>query len=106
MLADYFTKPLQGKQFHLFRDVIMGYKHISILNKSNLPSLKERVVKCDNEECKKVSNDKLILENANNGNNTKNCESRIQEHPRLKKIHFAKDVQFKSKPRMKRKQIK
>ena len=66
----------------------------------------DSVVKCDNEECKKVSNDKLILENANNGNNTKNCESRIQEHPRLKKIHFAKEVQFKSKPRMKRKQIK
>ena len=26
MLADYFTKPLQGKKFILFRDMIMGKK--------------------------------------------------------------------------------
>ena len=31
MLADYFTKPLQGYLFKKFRDVIMGYKHISTL---------------------------------------------------------------------------
>jgi hypothetical protein len=31
MLADYFTKPLQGKLFHLFRNVIMGWKHINTL---------------------------------------------------------------------------
>jgi hypothetical protein len=43
MLADYFTKPLQGKLFHLFRNVIMGWKHIDTL-KQALPSMsKERV---------------------------------------------------------------
>ena len=31
MLADYFTKPLQGKLFHMFREVIMGWKHIDTL---------------------------------------------------------------------------
>ena len=31
MLADYFTKPLQGHLFQKFRDVIMGYKPISSL---------------------------------------------------------------------------
>ena len=31
MLADFFTKPLQGSLFKKFRDVILGYKHISIL---------------------------------------------------------------------------
>jgi len=31
MLADYFSKPLQGYLFKKFRDVIMGYKHISTL---------------------------------------------------------------------------
>jgi len=31
MLADNFTKPLQGQLFHLYRDIIMGYKPISIL---------------------------------------------------------------------------
>ena len=44
MLADFFTKPLQGKQFKSFQDVIMGYKHIHSLNKiSNEPTLKERI---------------------------------------------------------------
>jgi len=31
MIADYFTKPLQGKQFLRFREVIMGWKHINAL---------------------------------------------------------------------------
>ena len=33
MIADFFTKPLQGSLFRKFRDVILGYKHISVLNK-------------------------------------------------------------------------
>ena len=32
MLADFFTKPLQGQLFNKFRDVIIGYAHISVLN--------------------------------------------------------------------------
>ena len=39
MIADYFTKPLQGKQFLRFREVIMGWKHISTLHS---PANKER----------------------------------------------------------------
>jgi len=31
MIADYFTMPLQGKQFLRFREVIMGWKHINTL---------------------------------------------------------------------------
>ena len=31
MLADYFTKPLQGAAFQRFRSVIMGWKPISTL---------------------------------------------------------------------------
>ena len=31
MIADYMSKPLQGKLFILFRDVIMGWTHISTL---------------------------------------------------------------------------
>ena len=41
MLADYFTKPLQGRLFHLFRAVIMGWAHIDTLKSSSTP--KERV---------------------------------------------------------------
>lgn len=33
MIADFFTKPLQGSLFRKFRDVILGYEHISVLNK-------------------------------------------------------------------------
>ena len=31
MIADFFTKPLQGKKFHMFRRIIMGWDHISTL---------------------------------------------------------------------------
>ena len=36
MLADFFTKALQGKLFLKFRSVIMGYQPISILNNTRL----------------------------------------------------------------------
>ena len=36
MLADFFTKPLQGGLFHRFRDVIMGWKPISSLSEHGL----------------------------------------------------------------------
>ena len=32
MVADFFTKPLQGSSFKKMRDIILGYKHISTLN--------------------------------------------------------------------------
>ena len=31
MIADFFTKPLQGHLFRMFRDVILGYKHVDSL---------------------------------------------------------------------------
>ncbi len=31
MLADFFTKPLQGSLFRKFSDVVLGYKHIDTL---------------------------------------------------------------------------
>jgi hypothetical protein len=31
MLADFFTKPLQGALFRRFRDVLLGYKHVDTL---------------------------------------------------------------------------
>lgn len=34
MLADFFTKPLQGALYHKLRNVIMGYAHISSLQSS------------------------------------------------------------------------
>jgi hypothetical protein len=43
MLADFFTKPLQGALFYKFRDVILGYKHVESLGLDTLPPLEERV---------------------------------------------------------------
>jgi hypothetical protein len=43
MLADFFTKPLQGSLFVKFRDVIMGLAHISTLRHPSLAPVKERV---------------------------------------------------------------
>ena len=41
MLADFFTKPLQGRMFQLFRNVIMGYLPVSSIVEQ-IP-IKERV---------------------------------------------------------------
>ena len=43
MLADYFTKPLQGALFHKMRNVIMGYKSIDSFINDNDSGIKERV---------------------------------------------------------------
>jgi hypothetical protein len=43
MLADFFTKPLQGSLFRKFRDVIMGHKHISTLKETKPTPPQERV---------------------------------------------------------------
>jgi hypothetical protein len=45
MLADFFTKPLQGNLFRKFRDVIMGHKHIDSLKETPPIPSQERVEK-------------------------------------------------------------
>jgi hypothetical protein len=52
MIADFFTKPLQGKLFRTLRDVVMGVEHISTLDSIEIeddtelsPSNEERVGK-------------------------------------------------------------
>ena len=43
MLADFFTKPLQGSFFRRLREVIMKWAHINILQDYVPPPKKERV---------------------------------------------------------------
>jgi hypothetical protein len=43
MLADFFTKPLQGALFRKFRAVILGYKHVDTLTAYIDPAAQERV---------------------------------------------------------------
>jgi hypothetical protein len=43
MLADFFTKPLQGNLFRRLRAVVMGHKHVDSLLMDKLPATQERV---------------------------------------------------------------
>jgi hypothetical protein len=45
MLADFFTKPLQGSLFRKLRAVIMGHKHIDTLKDGTMATSQERVGK-------------------------------------------------------------
>ena len=49
MLGDFFTKPLQGSLFRKFRDVILGYEHISTLA-AYLPTPDEERVESEVDE--------------------------------------------------------
>ena len=45
ILANYFTKPLEGRLFNVLREIIMGWKHISEPETFLPPPPKERVGK-------------------------------------------------------------
>jgi hypothetical protein len=43
MLADFFTKPLQGKLFRRLREVVMGHEHVNTLREATSATSQERV---------------------------------------------------------------
>ena len=45
MLADFFTKPLQGNLFKKFRRVVMGWDPISVLQEEDSDKFKEHIEK-------------------------------------------------------------
>ena len=68
MIADYFTKPLQGALFHMFRNVIMGWAHINTVytgyaaSKEHVGNIKNKV-KFDtdtNADSKAYTKDELL----------------------------------------------
>jgi len=64
MLADYFTKPLQGSLFNKFRSVIMGYTDMSSVFPPKVSGSEERVgksiqSKADHEKVSEKSNEVL-----------------------------------------------
>ena len=67
MLADFFTKPLQGALFNRFRRVLMGYEHISSLHlgSKEQSNLKECVVISNELQNRNVSLDHHENENNN-----------------------------------------
>jgi len=59
MLADYFTKPLHGRLFHIFREVIMGWRYISTLDELAPHPSKERVGNMDECDTIKIQQGKI-----------------------------------------------
>jgi hypothetical protein len=51
MLADFFTKPLQGALFRKFRDVLLGYSTVDTLTTDPLFLIEERVEKGRSDDC-------------------------------------------------------
>jgi hypothetical protein len=56
MLADFFTKPLQGNMFRKIRGVILGHNHIDTLEEITSATSQERVG--EDKDVKKVGGDK------------------------------------------------
>ena len=83
MVAEYFTKPLQGTKFNIFCRIIMDWDHTSTLDihnyLRNVSSIKERVGNTDNmtkNHIKNNGNAKNNIDNKANGrakNDTSNA---------------------------------
>jgi hypothetical protein len=58
MLADFFTKPLQGSLFRKFRDVVLGQKHINSLKQTMPVPSQERVGESTSKEIVRNGTDK------------------------------------------------
>ena len=77
MIADYFTKPLQGALFHMFRKVIMGWDHVSTVY-VGYATPKERVEKREKEPKREQMEDAIKLaatcaKGEENGERTNEC---------------------------------
>ena len=55
MLDDHFTNPIQRRIFNMFREIIIGWKHVSELEKLLPPPSKDRVGKMDGIENANIS---------------------------------------------------
>ena len=83
MIADYFTKPLQGRLFTMFRDLIMGYKHVDDILQEIAQSAKERVEKNVNVANEEISG-KTYTENRYIGKEERKAQGAqggINPHP-------------------------
>jgi hypothetical protein len=90
MLADYFTKPLQGNVFRKFRSVILGYTHINELLLDPDFLLKECVEKRTNIVIKKYetkNNNHHVMyaetvkngKEKTNGTHLVNCKNQLSD---------------------------
>ena len=82
MLADFFTKPLQGSLFKLLRDVIMGILPLSALNNtdSTSPLFKERVeLLNNNDDGARVTSAEKVEETVRK-DNSRSVTWKLEEH--------------------------
>jgi hypothetical protein len=66
MIGDFFTKPLQGKKFEIFRDMILGKMSISSLDSGD-----RSVLKNDEESLRNPDNEQTKLQHEDVKNNNK-----------------------------------
>ena len=86
MVADYFTKPLQGSLFAKLRNVIMEYYHPSTLLKMSSSSDEERVEISANL----ATSDEVLNRETNNGTKIESVES--SSVPEIKAGTIANDI--------------
>jgi hypothetical protein len=61
MIADFFTKPVQGALFYKFRDLIMEKVHTSVLSSSPVEKCEERVGNDDDKSHSTIHIDPNVL---------------------------------------------
>jgi hypothetical protein len=84
MLADFFTKPLQGGLFRRLKAVVMGHKHIDTLKEIPSVAPQERVE--DNVDSEKENMDLEKSEDATNGRKTDgHLKNTVPSEPSIKK---------------------
>ena len=96
MLADFFTKPLQGSLFRKMRDVVMGLQPITILKTED--ELMQNEVLC--KSTSPAADVKPMLTNLAQVGSTpilKYNKERVAENNIPKKVIFSDDCDFKNK---------
>jgi len=69
MIADYMSKPPQGALFHLFRNVIMGWSHISSVFEGYVPPEERVELDTSGTKSKLVELKKTYASSVRNQNN-------------------------------------
>jgi hypothetical protein len=96
MLADFFTKPLQGNLFWRLREVIMGRKHIHTLREFTSAKSQERVgkdvVSVKNETMADIRRSEV---KAGKPHNSKTYAQAARKEPKRGRVSFESETRKK-----------
>jgi hypothetical protein len=90
MLADFFTKPLQGYLFHRFKAVVLGHQHTDSLQSIIAHSLEERVG--EEEEQSNSDNDNYLEELAESELDVSEPELEVRKKVKFSSATYAEVV--------------